>query len=98
MMIFSFAYAEVDPFAEFGEESRESEAVARVVTEKGRRTLEILRTEKIDSVKMVTGSFEEGVKIVRDRLAKHGIEVRMMKGRKRGKDGPLSLVCRLFRS
>lgn len=91
-MIFSFAYAEVDPFAGTGEESRESEAIARVVTEKGRRTLEILRTEKIDSVKMVTGSFEEGVKIVRDRLAKHGIEVRMMKERKRDPDDPLFIM------
>jgi hypothetical protein len=41
------ASGDVDPFAEPGEERRPSEADARVVTEEGRRTLEILRTELI---------------------------------------------------
>jgi len=80
--IFPFAFGEVDPFAEPREEKVPSEADARVVTNKGHMTLEILRTVKIDSVKIVTGRFEEGYQIIRDRLAKHGIEVRIMKGRK----------------
>ena len=83
------ASGEVDPFAVTGEDKRPSEADARVVTEEGRRTLEILRTEKIDSVKLVTGKFEEGFELVKDRLAKHGIEVRIMKGRKLYADDPL---------
>ena len=83
------ASGEVDPFAVPGEERSPSEADARVVTKEGRRTLEILRTEKIDSVELVTGKFEEGFEIVKDRLAKHGIEVRIMKGRKLDADDPL---------
>jgi hypothetical protein len=85
------ASGEVDPFAVPGEERSPSEADARVVTKEGRRTLEILRTEKIDSVKLVTGKFEEGFEIVKDRLAKHGIEVRIMKGRKPDADDPLNI-------
>jgi hypothetical protein len=83
------ASEEVDPFAVPGEEKKPSEADARVVTEEGRRTLEILRTEKIDSVKLVTGKFDEGFEIVKVRLAKHGIEVRILKGRKLDADAPL---------
>jgi len=91
MTILSLASGDVDPFAVPGEEQRpsEAEAVARLVTKEGRRTLEILRTEKIDSVKLVTGKFEEGFEIVKDRLAKHGIKVRIMKGRKLATDDPL---------
>ena len=82
--VLPLASEEVDPFAVPGEERKPSEAEvnARVVTEEGRRTLEILRTEKIASAKISgrTGKcIDQGFEVVRDSLAKHGIEVRLKK-------------------
>lgn len=82
VVILPLASGELDPFAKSGEKRQPREEDARVVTEQGRRTLEILRTKKIDSVKLVTGEFEEGFEIVKNRLAKHGVEVRILRGRK----------------
>ena len=104
--LFTFAFAispvvasEGDPFAKPGEVRRPSEADARLVTESGRRTLKILRTEKIATAK-VSGdmgkSIEQGFKIVRDSLAKHGIEVRLKKRAPRmiNGDDPLQVAPR----
>jgi len=93
------AASEGDPFAKPGEERKPSEADARLVTEAGRRTLEILRTEKIATAKVsgeIGKCIEQGFKIVKDSLAKHGIEVRLKKRAPRMIDGdvPLQVVPR----
>jgi hypothetical protein len=80
--ILPWAAGEGDPFAKPGEEREPSESDARVVTEAGRKTLEILRTEKIASAKIsgkIGKCIEQGFEVVRDSLAKHGIEVRLKK-------------------
>lgn len=89
--LFCSASEEVDPFGEAPVKEGRSESEPREVTEAGRKTLNILRTEKIDSVRLVTGKFEEGYGIVRDRLGKHGIEVRIKRGRKLAPDDPLKV-------
>jgi len=99
LAISPLAAAEGDPFAKPGEERIPSEADARLVTEAGRRTLEILRTEKIASAKVsgeIGKCIDQGFEIVRDRLEKHGIEVRLKKRAPRLIDGddPLQVVPR----
>jgi hypothetical protein len=93
--ILPLAFGEVDPFAVPGEkrspsaERSPSETDARVVTEAGRKTLEILRNEKIASAKIsgkIGKCIEQGFEVVRDRLAKHGIEVRLKKSAPRNID------------
>ena len=86
---------EGDPFAKPGEVRGPSESDPRMVTEAGRKTLEILRNEKIASAKIsgrIGKCIEQGFEVVRDRLAKHGIEVRLKKSAPRNIDrgDPLS--------
>ena len=85
---------EGDPFAKPGEVRGPSESDPRMVTEAGRKTLEILRTEKIASAKIsgrLGKCIEQGFEVVRDSLAKHGIEVRLKKSAQRmsDRDDPL---------
>ncbi len=97
--ILPVAAGEGDPFAKPGEERAPSESDARVVTEAGRKTLEILRTEKIATAKVsgeIGKCIEQGFEIVRHSLAKHGIEVRLKKRAPRviDEDDPLQVVPR----
>ena len=49
----------------------------RVVTEEGRKTLEILRTEEVDAVTLDPGGQKKGFEIIKAKLEKRGVTVRL---------------------
>jgi hypothetical protein len=71
------------------------DGVSRELTDAAKKTLEILRMEKLDAVELDPGEPQKGYELVRERLAKRGVTVRRLHyGRGEAKhvpSGPLAL-------
>jgi len=65
-----------DPFGG-ADDNAPDESKPRMVTEEGRKTLEILRTEKLDTITLDPGEPQKGFEILKAELAKRGITVRL---------------------
>ncbi|MEO7339284.1 MAG: hypothetical protein ABI073_00240 [Luteolibacter sp.] len=66
-----------DPFSDAANNAPDDESKPRVVTEEGRKTLEILRTEKLDTITIDPSEPQKGFEILKANLAKRGVTVRL---------------------
>jgi hypothetical protein len=65
-----------DPFGG-AEDNAPDESKPRVVTEEGRKTLEILRTEKLGNITLHPKEPQKGFEILKAELSKRGVTVRL---------------------
>jgi hypothetical protein len=83
-----------DPFGG-SEESASDELKPKPVTEEGKKTLEILRSEKLDSVELDPANPRKAFEILKAKLVKRGVVVRLKtygkEGTKHMPGGPLAL-------
>lgn len=75
------ADAEKDPFAgpedDVLDGNAPDETKPRVVTDEGRKTLEILRTEKFDLIRVDPDNPQRGFELLKAKLKKRGVTVRL---------------------
>ncbi len=53
------------------------DGVPRELTDSAKKTLEILKTEKIDLITLKSGEVRKGFEVMRDKLAKRGVTLRL---------------------
>ena len=86
-----------DPFGGSDESApaESAESKPRPVTEEGKKTLEILRTEKLDSIKLDPANPRKGFEVIKAKLEKKGVTVRFKnfgpEGSRPRHGGPLAL-------
>ena len=83
-----------DPFIGV-EGNANDESKPRIVTEAGKKTLEILRIEQLDKIILNPGDQQKGFEIIKAILTKHGITLRLKRNgeaqRKHEAGGTLAL-------
>lgn len=59
------------------DDNASDESKPRMVTEQGRKTLDILRTKKLDAIKLDPNEMQKGFEIIKAELSKKGVTVRL---------------------